>query len=84
MRQFDPTDPEEIALTLHKAVKKSGLTLAQIAERLEQEYGVKLTVSGLSHVITRGTIRLQRALQILAVCGVSEIKARVTRYLYLG
>ena len=28
--QFDPNDPEELAFTLHKAVKKSGLTLAQI------------------------------------------------------
>ena len=29
MLQFDPTDPEEIAFTLHKAVKKSGLPLTQ-------------------------------------------------------
>jgi hypothetical protein len=65
-----------MAFTLSKAVKKSGLTLTQIAERLEQEYGVKLTVSGLSHVITRGTIRFQRALQILAVCGVTEIEIK--------
>ena len=63
-----------MAFTLNKAVKKSGLTLAQIAECLEQEYGVNLTVSGLSHVITWGTIRFQRALQILAVCGVTEIE----------
>ena len=76
MLQFDPNDPEEMAFTLHKAVKKSGLTLAQIAKRLEQEYGAKLTVSGLSHVITRGTIRFQRALQILAVCGVAEIETK--------
>ena len=74
MLQFDPNDPEELAFTLSKTVKKSGLTLAQIAQRLEQEYGVKLTVSGLSHVINRGTIRFQRALQILAVCGVTEIR----------
>ena len=77
MLQFDPTDPEELAFTLHKAVKKSGLPLVQIAERLEQEYGVKLTESGLSHVITRGTIRFQRALQILAVCGVTGLRSRV-------
>ena len=67
MLQFDPNDPEELAFTRHKAVKRSGLSLAQIAEHLEAEYGVKLTISGLSHVINRGTIRLQRALQILAV-----------------
>ena len=76
MLQFDPNDPEELAFTLNKAVKKSGLTLAQIAERLEQDYGVKLTISVLSHVITRGTIRFQRALQILAVCGVTEIEIK--------
>ena len=74
MLQFDPNDPEEMAFTLHQAVKKSGLTLARIAERLGQEYGVKLTISAISHVITRGTIRFQRALQILAVCGVAEIE----------
>ncbi len=76
MRQFDPTDPEEIAFTLHKAVKKSSLTLAQIAERLEQEYGVKLTISALSHMIWRGTIRFQRALAILAICGVAGIEIK--------
>ena len=53
MLQFDPSDSEEMAFALTKAVKKSGLTLAQIAERRKQEYGVKLTVSGLSHVITQ-------------------------------
>jgi len=31
MLQFDPNDPEELAFALNKAVKKSGLTLAQIA-----------------------------------------------------
>ena len=76
MLRFDPHDAEELAFTLNKAVKKSGLTLAQIAERLEQEYGVQLTVSGLSHVITRGTIRFQRALQILAVCGATELEIK--------
>jgi len=73
MLQFDPSDPEDLAFTLHRAVKQSGLTLAQIAQDLEQDYDVKLTVSGLSHVIARGTVRFQRALQILAVCGVNEI-----------
>ena len=57
-------------------MKKSGLTLAQISERLEQEYGVKLTVSAISHAIWRGGIRFQRALQILAVCGVTEIEIK--------
>ena len=76
MLQFDPNDPEELSFTLHKAVKQSGLTLAQIAKRLEQDYGVKLTISALSHMIWRGTIRFQRALQILAVCGVSKIEIK--------
>ncbi len=65
-----------MAFTLNKTVKQSGLTLAQIAVRLEQDYGVKLTVSGLSHVITRGTIRFQRVLQILAICGVTGIEVK--------
>lgn len=76
MLQFDPNDSEEIAFTLNKAVKKSGLTLAQIAERMEQDYGVKLTVSAISHSIWRGGIRFQWALQILAVCGVTEIEIK--------
>ena len=76
MLQFNPNDSEEIAFTLHKAVKKSGLTLAQIAERLEQEYGESLSISALSHSIWRGTIRFQRALQILAVCGVKEVEIK--------
>ncbi len=37
---------------------------------------MKLTVSGLNQVLTRGTIQFQRALQILAVCGVSEIEIK--------
>jgi len=53
-------------------------SLTEIAARLKLEYGVELSVSGLSHVINRGTIRLQRALQILDICGVSEIEIRGT------
>ena len=74
MLQFDPNNHEEIAFNLNKAVKKSGPTLAQIAECLEQEYSVKLTVSAISHAIWRGRVKFQRALQILVVCGVTEIK----------
>jgi hypothetical protein len=76
MFQFDPNDSEEMAFTLHKAVKKSGLTLAQIAERLEQEYGVSIKGPAISRAIWRGTVRFQRALQILAVCGVTEIEIK--------
>ena len=76
MHQFDPSDAEEMAFALKKAVRKSGLTLTEITERLEQDYGVKLTTSAISHVVWRGTIRLQRALQILAICGVTEIEIK--------
>ncbi len=50
MLQFDPTDSEEMAFTLSKAVKKSGLTLAEIAQRLEQEYVNRPGYSGDSFV----------------------------------
>ena len=76
MLQFDPSNPEELAFTLHTAVKQSGLTLAEIAQRLEEDYGETLSASALSHGIWRGTIRFQRALQILAVCGVTEIEIK--------
>ena len=74
MLQLDPNDLKELSFSLHKAVRQSGLTLDQIAERLKQEYDVDATRSSLSHVINRGKIRLQRALQILAVCGVNKIE----------
>jgi len=35
---------------------------------------VELCKNGLSQVIHQGTIRLQRAMQILAICGVSEVQ----------
>lgn len=65
MLQLDPNDSKELAFALHKAVRLSGLTLGEIAERLKQDYDVKAAPSSLSHVIHRGSIRLQRALQIL-------------------
>ena len=76
MLQLDPSDPKELAFALHKAVRQSGLSLTEIADRLKLEYGVELSVSGLSHAINRGTIRLQRAVQILAICGMSEIQIK--------
>ncbi len=76
---LDPNDPQELAFALHKAVRQSGLAMAEITERLKKEYGVQLTVSGLSHVIHRGTIRLQRALQILAICGVNGVEIKKGR-----
>ena len=73
MLQLDPSNSNDLAFALKRAVKQSGLSLAQICQQLEADYGVELTVSGLSHVINRGTIRLQRALQILSVCGVHSV-----------
>ena len=73
MLELDPHDPQELSFALLKAVRCSGLTLDDICRRLKVDYQVELTVSGISHAINRGTIRFQRALQILAVCGVSEV-----------
>jgi hypothetical protein len=73
---LDPSDAEELKFALNKAVKQSGLTLEQISQRLEHEYGVKLSPSAISHAIWRGSIRLQRALQILAVYGVTEVEIK--------
>ena len=71
---LDPKDEMEIRYAIHRAVRTSGISHKEISERLSDEYGVTLTVSGVSHVITRGAVRLQHALQILAICGVSEIE----------
>ncbi len=76
MLQLDPSDSLELTFALKKAVKRSGLSLAEIVERLKQDYGVEITPSGLSHGINRGAIRFQRTVQILAVCGVSQIEIK--------
>ena len=55
-------------------MKMSGLFLAEIVKRLKQDYDVEVTTSAVSHNINRQAIGLQRALQILAVCGVSEVE----------
>jgi hypothetical protein len=52
----------------------SGLSLSEISARLKKDYEVVLSPSGVSHAINRGTIRFQRVLQILAVCGVQELR----------
>ena len=74
MLQLNPNDPGDTPLKLKRAVKESGLTLQQVSERMKTDFGVELTASALSHSISRGTLGLQRALQILAVCGVSEVE----------
>ena len=79
MLQLDPHDPQELPFARLKAVRKSGLSLSEISVLLKEEYGVTLTPSGLSHAINRGTIRFQCALQILAICGVSEVQIKGTQ-----
>ena len=53
MLVLDPSDNLELSFALKKAVKLSGLSLAEIVERLKQEYGVEITISALSHNINR-------------------------------
>ena len=74
MLQLDPNDPGDTPYKLQRAIKESGLTLQQICDRLKSDYEVKLLPSSLSRSISRGTIRLQLALRVLAICGVSEVE----------
>jgi hypothetical protein len=74
MLKFEPNDPGDTPYKIQRAVKESGLTLQQICERMKSDFEVELTPSALSRSVSRGTIRLQRALQILAICGVSEFE----------
>jgi hypothetical protein len=74
MLKFEPNDPGDTPYKIQRAVKESGLTLQQICERMKSDFGVKITTSALSRSISRGTLRMQRAMEILAICGVSEIE----------
>jgi transposase len=76
MLQFNPNDPGDTPFKILRAVKESGLTLQQICDQMKSEYGLEITTSALSRSVNRGTLSLQRALQILAVCGVSEIEIK--------
>lgn len=76
MIELDPNDDRELAFALYKAYKKSGLTLDQIRDQLKQQFGVKITSSAVSCSINRTGIRLQRALQILNICGETELRIR--------
>jgi hypothetical protein len=73
MHQLDPKDAQELSFALHKAVRLSGHTLTEITRRLKHEYDVEISSSGLSHSINRRTIRFQRALQKLKICGVNQV-----------
>ena len=74
MLQFNPNDPGDTPYKIKRAVKESGLSLQQICDQIKSNYDADLTISGLSHAINRGTLSLNRALQILAVCGVGEVE----------
>ncbi len=76
MLQLYPNDSGDTPYKLKRAINDSGLTLQQICDCLKSDYEVKLLPSSLSRSISRGTIRFQLALQILAVCGVSEIEIK--------
>lgn len=81
MHVLDPSDEQELKFSIYKAVRLSGLSNDEICNQLKKDFGVKITSSGLSHALHRGSVRLQRALQILAVCGVTkvEIKTKAPR-----
>jgi hypothetical protein len=57
-------------------VKKSCLSPAELSWCLGVEYGMKLTLSALSHGKWSGTDWLQLVLQIPAVCGVEQIEIK--------
>ena len=70
---LDPSSKEELIFALIKAVKFANISLTEISSKLSELYGVRLSPSGVSHSINRGSIRFQRALQILTICGVTEV-----------
>ena len=74
MLQLDPKDSGDTPYKLQRAIKESGLTLQQICDHLKSDYKVNLSPSSLSRSISRGTIKLQLALRVLAICGVGEVK----------
>jgi hypothetical protein len=73
MLQFNPKDPGDTPYKLLRAVKESGLSHQQTCDRMKSDYDLAITPNPLSRSISRGTLSLQRALQILAICGVSEV-----------
>ena len=76
MLQFNPHDPGDTPYKLKRAVKESGLSRQQICARLKSDYDLELIPSALSRSVTRGTLSLQRALEILAICDVTEIEIK--------
>jgi len=78
MLRLDPSDPQQLSHALHRAIRDSGLTLDEKSQRLAKTYGVTLSPSGISKAVWRGSVRLQRALQIFDVCGATEIDIRTS------
>ena len=76
MLQFNPNDPGDTPYKLQRALKESGLSLQQVCDRMNADYGVEFTLSAMSRSFTRGTLSLQRALQIPAICGIDEIEIK--------
>ncbi len=76
MLQLDPKDSGDTPYKLQRAIKDSGLTLQQDCDRLKSDYEVELLPSSQSRSISRGTIKLQLALRVLAICGVSEVEIK--------
>jgi hypothetical protein len=76
MIELDPSDEQELRFALLKAYRKSKLSLEDISRQLSEQYGVELSSSAVSHSINRGSIRFQRALQILENCGETELRIR--------
>ena len=73
MTQFYANDPGDNPQKLRRVIQDSGLTLQQICDRLKKGYSVIMSPNSLSRSMSRGTLQFQRVLQILAVCGVTEI-----------
>ena len=79
MIELDPSDDQELAFALLKAYKRSGLTLEEISEQLRLQYGVEIGSNAVSRSINRTGVRFQRALQILKICGETEIRIRTPK-----
>ena len=78
MLTFNTNDPGGTPYQLQKAIKDSCLTQHEICDRLKSDYDIELSITSLSRMISRNTIKLQLALQILAVCGVSKVEIKTT------
>ena len=79
MLQLEPNDSGDTPYKLQWAIKESGLTLQKVCDRLKSDYEAELLPSSQSRSISRGTIKLQLALRVLAICGVSEVQIKTAK-----